>query len=153
MRENHPYDFWFHFVAKDKKGMMAQRDNKNRSVNFCYKEFGFKKEHYVSNHTRGIYFSRLYKKTDAFLRGEIKETELEPAFDNSVEALTNYWRFGKIGDTEKGASNRNSMMKGRLRKLLKEKRFPKSERPEWYRVDAYRTFAEMRARRSVDIGR
>ena len=153
MRENYPYDYWEHFVGKNSKGMMLQRDNKNRAIVFAYKQLGLAADEYRSDHTRGIYFSRLYQNSDAFLKGEISSAELTPAFDNSVEALTNYWRFGKIGDTTVNASNRNSMTKGRIAKLLKDQRFEKSEKPDWYRPDAFMTFEDVKKKRWTDIGR
>jgi len=153
MRENYPYDYWEHFVAKNSKGMMLLRDNKNTAIIFAYKRLGFKLDEYRSDHTRGIYFSRLYQNSDEYLRGEMSIDDLIPAFDNSVEALTNYWRFGKIGDTTLGASNRNSMTKGRISKLLKDQRFVKSEKPDWYRPDAFMTFEDVKKKRWGDIGR
>lgn len=153
MRNNYPFEYWLHFVAKRKNGMMLKRDNKNRAIVFCYRKLGFKKSEYESGHTRGIYFSRLYQNADAFLRGEISAGELMPAFDNSIEALTAYWRFGKIGDTTIGSSNRNSMTKGRISKLQKEQKFPKADKPEWYRSDAYLSFDEFKAKNWSNIGR
>ena len=37
-------------------------------------------------------FCRLYKNTDEFLRNEIKKRKLVYKFDNSTEALTEYWK-------------------------------------------------------------
>ena len=75
------------------------RENKRRALEFTYNRLGFKNIEFKSNHSRGVYFSRLYKNTDEFLRGEIAENQLKPAFDNSIEALTEFWRFGRVGDT------------------------------------------------------
>jgi hypothetical protein len=153
MCQNYPFEYWLHFIGKRKNGMMLKRDNKNRALIFCYRKLGFKKSEYESGHTRGIYFSRLYKNTDEFLRGGIVETDLTPAFDNSVAALTDYWRFGKIGDTTIGASNRNSMTKGRILKLQMEKKFSMAEKPEWYRSDAFLSFEDFKTKNWSNIGR
>jgi hypothetical protein len=155
MRENYDYDYWFHFVAKDNKGMNLQRDNKNRSINFCMKQLGFGKEFYTSNHKRGIYFARLYKNTDEFYRGEIGADELIPKFDNSVENLTNVWRYGTTGDkTNKSSKDfRNAMTKGRIDKQLQKGTFVRFEKPDWYLEDAKLTFEQMKKKRLMDVGR
>jgi len=49
---------------------------------------------------RGVYISRLYKNTDQYLRGEITDKDLVPAFNNSIEFLTEFWKFGYDGDTK-----------------------------------------------------
>ncbi|NDB61232.1 hypothetical protein EB001_22755, partial [bacterium] len=84
------------------------------------KELGFHKDFYTSNHRRGIYFARLYQNTDNFYRGEITADQLIPKFDNSIEALTNVWRYGTRGDKTNKTSKdfRSSMTKGRIDKQL-----------------------------------
>lgn len=99
MRIRYPEDYYRHFVEIGESGKLKMRENKTRAIQFCYAKLGFSKDQYISNHKRGVYRSRLYKNTDEFLRGEIDESKLIPAFDNSVEALTEFWRFGSMGDT------------------------------------------------------
>ena len=155
MRENYDYDYWFHFVAKDLKGMNLQRDNKNRAINFCMKKLGFGKDFYTSNHKRGIYFARLYKNTDEFYRGEITANDLIPKFDNSVENITNVWRYGTTGDKTNKTSKdfRNAMTKGRIDKQLQKGSFVRFEKPDWYLDDAKLTFEQMKKKRFGDVGR
>ena len=155
MRENYEYDYWFHYVAKGEDGKNIQRDNKNRAINFCMKELGFDKDFYTSHHKRGIYFARLYQNTDNFYRGEITADQLVPKFDNSIEALTNIWRYGSRGDKTNKTSKdfRNSMTKGRIDKQLRDNKFVKFEKPDWYLDDASLTFAQMKKKRLEDVGR
>ena len=40
MWKNHPKEYHFKFVAKDEKGQIAERDNKNRAIEWCYKSLG-----------------------------------------------------------------------------------------------------------------
>lgn len=101
MRVRYPEQYWVHFEEKKPDGQLKLRDNKNKAMTFCYRKLGFKSDEYNSGHQRGAHFSRLYKNTDAYLRDEIEESLLEPAFDNSIEALTEFWRYGSMGDTTK----------------------------------------------------
>ena len=154
MKKNYPQDYHFHFVAKDEKGQIAQRDNKNRAIEWCYKKLGLKKEDYQSGHTRGIYFARLYKNTDAFLRGEITEDKLEPAFDNSIEELTKFWAYGRRGDTgSKKSEGLKGMTKHRLDRLMREKTLKAQYKPNWYRSVAFKTYAETAALWGDEVGR
>jgi hypothetical protein len=99
MRIRYPEQYWTHFEEKKPDGQLKLRDNKNKAMTFCYRKLGFKPDAYNSGHQRGAHFSRLYKNTDEYLRDEIDESELVPSFDNSIEALTQFWRFGSMGDT------------------------------------------------------
>lgn len=154
MWKNYPQEYHFKFVAKDEMGRPAERDNKNRAIEWVYKDLGLKKHEYVSGHTRGIYFSRLYKNTDEFLRGEIKEDELIPAFDNSIEALTNFWRYGRRGDTSsKKSEGAKGMTKHRLDKMFREKAIRTQSKPEWYRSIAFKTWDETKKLFASQVGR
>ncbi len=99
MRQAYPKDYFRHFVELGPTGKLRMRENKSRAILFCYTKLGIKKDKFMSDHKRGVYRSRLYTNTDEFLRGEINEDQLIPAFDNSVEALTDFWKFGSMGDT------------------------------------------------------
>lgn len=90
----------------------SRKDSKNKLQRFAYKELGLA-EGSMSEHKRNIYFSRLYKNTDLYIQRyvqnqydasikRIDEQSLEPAFDNSIEALTEHWKFGylKIEETD-----------------------------------------------------
>jgi len=93
MKNNHPQQYWELYVAKRENGQPLRRSANERARAFCYKELGVDVSDFRSGHPRGIYFSRLYENTDAFLRGEIEASDLKPRQrSNSVEDLTDYWR-------------------------------------------------------------
>ena len=52
-----------------------------------------------------------------YLNGRIQKEELIPAFSNSIEDLTEFWRFGSMGDTTKPTSE-----------IIKEKKKPEKIR-------------------------
>lgn len=92
MKFHYPQQYWEFYVAKRDNGQPLKRSANEYARQFCYKQLGIDVDEFRSGHSRGIYFSRLYTNTDPFLRGEIEASELVPAFDNSVEALTDVWR-------------------------------------------------------------
>ncbi|NDB61896.1 hypothetical protein EB001_26165, partial [bacterium] len=81
--------------------------------------------------------------------------QLIPKFDNSIEALTNIWRYGTRGDKTNKTSKdfRSSMTKGRIDKQLRDNKFVKFEKPDWYLDDASLTFEQMKKKRLEDVGR
>ena len=100
MKVREPFEFWRHFVEKSDSGNLRMREHKTRAINFCYRKLGFKSKDFISEQKRGVYRAPLYKNGDEFLRDEITEDKLIPAHDFSVEALTEFWRFGSMGDTK-----------------------------------------------------
>ena len=92
MKYHHPEKYWELYEAKRENGQPLKRSANERARVFCYQKLGIDTSEFRSGHNRGIYFSRLYQNTDAFLRGEIDAADLKPKFDNSPEALTAYWR-------------------------------------------------------------
>ena len=62
---------------------------KTKMLSFIYSKAGIRPPY--NNAPRGVYWCRLYTKTNEFLRGESKEFG-EPLFDNSMEALTELWK-------------------------------------------------------------
>ena len=137
----HPEVYFNHFVRKRPSGQPWMRENKSRALQWTYRYLGVTGKEFTSQHTRGCYFSRLYKNSDEFLRGEIAEHQLIPAFDNSIEALTEFWRFGRAGDTstspqeltKKFGKDLNRGAKGRLDKQVREQsEFWIDESIEWY---------------------
>lgn len=93
MQYHHPQQYWEFYVAKRDNGQPLKRSANEYARQFCYKQLSIDVEEFRSGHSRGIYFTRLYTNTDAFLRGEIEAPDLMPNFDNSVEALSNVWRI------------------------------------------------------------
>ena len=141
MLNRFPEQYFQHFIRKRPSGQPWMRENKSRALTWTYSFLGIKSKQFKSNHTRGCYFSRLYKNTDEFLRGEIRENQLIPAFDNSIEALTEFWRFGRSGDTttspeeltKKFGKDLNRGAKGRLDKQVNQNdEFWIDESIEWY---------------------
>lgn len=106
LKKNHTRKYFEWYVAKKPSGQPHKRDHKNRSLNFTYSKFNIPKELIRSEHARGIYFCPLYTNTYEFLRGEIKENQLNKAFDSSYESLVSIWK-------EKHA-------KGRIKQLMKK---------------------------------
>ena len=100
MKVREPFEYWRHFVEKSDSGNLKMREHKTRAINFCYRKLGFKSKDFISEQKRGVYRAPLYKNGDEFLRDEITEDKLIPAHDFSVEALTEFWRFGSMGDTK-----------------------------------------------------
>jgi len=100
MKVREPFEYWRHFVEKSDSGNLKMREHKTRAINFCYRKLGFKSKNFISEQKRGVYRAPLYKNGDEFLRDEITKDKLIPAHDFSVEALTEFWRFGSMGDTK-----------------------------------------------------
>jgi len=84
------YDDWW--IKTKPGGGPLKRDHKNRSMAFVYSKLGIDKDLIESNHKRGIYYSHLYTNSNDFLRGEIKETQLIPRFDNRFNVLVDLWK-------------------------------------------------------------
>ena len=89
---HHPQKYWELYAAKRDNGQPLRRNANENARKFCYQKLSIHVEKFRSGHSRGIFFSRLYKNTDDFLRGEIEASALKPNFDNSVEALAEVWR-------------------------------------------------------------
>jgi len=155
MKQKYPYEYWQHYEAKGRNGMLLLRENKNRAIIFCMKKLGIDRNLYMSNHQRGIYYARLYKNTDDFFSGKISSSELIRKEGYSVEELTHYWRYGGRGDkyNKEKKHFHASMTKGRIDKQLLETTFEKNEQPDWYLLDADLTFEELKIKRRADIGR
>lgn len=136
----HPLDYYMFMVHKDKDGGHV-RDRQNRFIQTIYRKLKISPKLYTSNHDRGVYFARLYKNTDDFLRGEILEKELvtatTPVWDFTVAGLTQNWK-------EKYASRR-------IDQLYTSKRV-KTE-PLFYDDLATLSWDDAKARYLGDVGR
>jgi hypothetical protein len=140
----HPERFYLSSVR-------TRKDTKNKLQSFAYKQLGLM-EGVKSEHKRNIYFSRLYRNTDEYIQRYIQshydtsvlgmpDQNLIPAFDNSIEALTEHWRFGHATDTttskpeivKKYGNDIRRLVKGRIDRNFKGKIIPTSG-PEidWY---------------------
>ena len=101
LRRRYSEEYHFLTLAKTKDGQNAVREQKNQFIRKCFSLLDINNEsRTVSGDIRGIYISRLYKNTDQYLRKEITDKDLIPAFDNSIEFLTEFWKFGYDGDTK-----------------------------------------------------
>lgn len=98
LRKRYPYQYYVHFVERNQYGNLKMRDKKNRILITAFKKLGFKQTDYQSGHQRLVYNSYLYKNSKEFLTGQITSDDLVPAFDNSIKTLTEYWKFGLIGN-------------------------------------------------------
>ncbi len=154
----HPEKYYRLFVEKDGKGMLLTRESKSEALPFAYKQMGI--ENTVSKEPRGVYSSMLYTNSVDYLNERITEDQLIPAFDNSVKALTDFWRFGSMGDTTEPTDDirkkaktpekirmkirQKGMVKGRIGNLNS----PMKVENEWYLPMKDLTWDEIRERYS-----
>lgn len=171
MKARYPEEYFRYFVEKSDSGKLKMRENKSRAILWCYKKLGFKNDDFMSGHGRGVYRSRLYKNTDEYLRGEINESQLTPAFDNSVEALTEFWKFGSMGDTKVLDQESKDKLKGDKRKITNKVRMKgmvkgqidsrnplnpiptQGSRVDWYQDLGEMTWQEARTKYLDEVGR
>lgn len=171
MFNRYPEEYYRFFVELGSTGKLKMRENKTRAILWCYQKLGIKKEEYISGHGRGVYRSRLYKNTDEFLRGEIDESKLIPAFDNSIEALTNFWKFGSMGDTKVLDQESKDKLKGDKRKIANKVRMKgmvkgqidsrnplnqiptQGARVDWYQDLGEMTWQEVKTKYLAEVGR
>jgi hypothetical protein len=106
LKKRHP-DIYFHFIIElNQKNQPAVRDKKNALISKVYGLLNLKSSQETSSgHQRGVFLSRLYTNSDDYLQYKINDNELIPAFDNSVETLTEFWKFGFVGDTKRNGVN------------------------------------------------
>ena len=82
----------------------------------------FKTEEYASGHQRLVYNAYLYKNSKEYLKNLITEEQLISSFDNSVESLVKYWKFGDLTDSErKKLEKRYSNNTKRLQTIIRLK--------------------------------
>ena len=135
VKKRHPTTFFHYKVETNEKFQPKVRDKKNGLISRTYGLLGIKKNlNTSSGHERGVFLSKLYVNSDEFLQCKINEDDLIPSFDNSIERLTEFWRFGFSGDTQDSPvhteiikhainskvkhSNKNSPAKKRLNDLV-----------------------------------
>ena len=99
LKNKFPEKYWHIYQEKKPDGTPAVRENKKHGLLAVYKEMKIKK--YTSDEPRGVYSSFLYTNAIDFLNEKISEKDLIPAFHNTIEELTNFWKFGSMGDTTK----------------------------------------------------
>jgi hypothetical protein len=139
LRVNDPEKFFDLFEAKKSDGSMKSRDSKNRCIAFVMQRLGIPVTDRKSNAVRLAYMSRLYINSAQFLRGEISEDQLVPAFKNTTAGLVNFWKFGIKGDTTR------KMTKAGKKKL-------KEDNP-WLPSDYTRNLASSAKARTDDLVR
>ena len=92
MYKRYPFQFFrYNIDVNENSPSPYIRDKKNRLLVEAYRKLGIKNSEFTSLHRRAVYHSYLYANAQEFLLGQIKESELTPAFDNSVSALTERW--------------------------------------------------------------
>jgi hypothetical protein len=145
LRHEHTEMYYKIFVKKNKDtGMLQTREGKTIALTYAYRQLGLNKVEFNSKEARGIYSSFLYQNSIDYLNGRIKEEELIPAFSNSIEDLSEFWRFGSMGDTTKPTSEiikekkkpekirKKVQMKGQTKGRVDSKTTPLPSEIEWY---------------------
>jgi hypothetical protein len=92
LRAHHPEAYWRLHEALRPNGLPLTRNATTVSMNYVYRQLGFTSAETRSQHSRGIYFARLYDRTYEFLQGRTPAEKLRPLFDNSEAALVQLWR-------------------------------------------------------------
>ena len=100
LRKRYPYQYFVHFIERNQHGNLRMRDKKNRILITTFKKLGFKEDEFFSGHRRLVYNSFLYSNAKDFLSHRIQENELTPAFDNNVDSLVHYWKYGDITEED-----------------------------------------------------
>jgi hypothetical protein len=92
MHTTHPETYFQYMVEEKTKGRQGVRDRLNRLQLKIYSALKISLKLATSNHDRGIYYSSLFTNSSEFLRDEIPETALLPAFPSDVGYLTGIWK-------------------------------------------------------------
>ena len=138
-KERDPQKYFDLFEAKKADGSMKTRDSKSKCITTVMQKLSIPVSEQKSNAIRLAYMSLLYKNSAEFLRGEVSESELVPAFLNTTNELVNFWKFGIRGDTTQ------KMSKG-YKKALKENN-------PWLPTDYTRNLASSAKARTDDLVR
>ena len=158
----HPEIYFNHYIRKRPSGQPWMRENKSRALTWTYRFLGIKASAFTSTHLRGCYFSKLYSNSDEFLRGEIDLNQLTASFDNSIDALTEFWKFGRAGDTttlpddlkKKFGNDVSRGAKGRLDKQIRENgEFFIDQSVEWYGDLQGLSWEQVRKKYLKNVGR
>jgi hypothetical protein len=173
LKKRYPRKYHHFMIQRNVKGVQSVRDKKNGMISRCYQLLGIGDVLKISSgHQRGVFLSKLYTNSDLFLQNKITESELIPSFDNSLETLVEFWKFGFKGDTkdslhpelEKLASSKNkhstknSPAKTRLQTLINKAK-EKGESPyidlitDWYEPMSRLSLAETKKQFLVQISR
>lgn len=99
LSRNDPGKFFDLFKAQKADKSMKTRDSKSKCIKLVMQRLGIPAVNRNSNAVRLAYMSQLYKNSAEFLRGEISEDHLVPAFKNTTAELVRFWKFGIKGDT------------------------------------------------------
>ena len=163
LKNKFPMKYYQLFEAKNEEtGMLETRESKSQALPFAYRQMGI--ENYTSGEQRGVYSSFLYSNSVDYLNERVAETDLVPAFDNSVEILTDFWRFGSMGDTTKPTEElkrkekkpdrirkkieMKGLVKGNLSKRGSQRLVTSGPRVEWYLPIKDLSWDEVRSRYS-----
>jgi hypothetical protein len=181
LKINEPNKHFDIFDAKKPDGSPKTRDSKSKCIQFVMQRLGIPISDRKSNAIRLAYMSQLYKNSADFLRGEVTEDKLIPAFFRTTDELVKFWRFGIKGDTIRKMTNaekkkfkadnpwlptdytRNLASSAKARtddrvrraKEKQESALIPTQGPavEWYESLAHLSWAEAKARYLKEIGR
>ena len=92
MHATHPEVYYQYMVEEKTKGRQGVRDRLNRLQLKIYSALKISLKLATSNHDRGIYYSSLFTNSSEFLRNEIPESALVPAFPSDIGYLTGVWK-------------------------------------------------------------
>jgi uncharacterized protein DUF4338 len=69
-------------------------NQKGKVLDLICRTLEIKRDDYIHNFQRGVYYSCFYENTKEFLRGEIAENELrmKPLFCGDVDTVLNWWK-------------------------------------------------------------
>ena len=128
LKKRHPKTYFHFIIERNEKNQPKVRDKKNGLITKVYGLLGIKKNlNTNSGHQRGVFLSKLYTNSDEFLQCKIDEKDLIKAFDNSVERLTEFWKFGYEGDTKDSPAH-EEISKHFQNKFKFEKKSPAKQR-------------------------
>lgn len=82
LKENHEIEY---------KKAMKMSGPKQKVLELLLNKLGLRKDSYMHNFQRGVYFSEFYKETKEFLKNEVTDVNTK-RFDDSIESLVEVWR-------------------------------------------------------------
>jgi hypothetical protein len=93
--DNKIYTMWTKWLKENHedeyKKAMKMSGPKQKVLELLLNKLGLRKDAYMHNFQRGVYFSAFYKETKEFLKNEVNDVRTK-RFDDSIESLIEVWR-------------------------------------------------------------